>query len=84
MRLIDIQPAQCQDLANAKSGCSIRQNQGAMHAVEIRENFNALREALRSLGYVEGQNLDIVYRSADGRDERLMSYAAPAPPFQKC
>jgi putative ABC transport system substrate-binding protein len=39
-------------------------------------NFNALREALRNLGYVEGQNLDIVYRSADGRDERFPQLAA--------
>jgi putative ABC transport system substrate-binding protein len=30
-------------------------------------NFDALRSGLRDLGYVEGQNLIIVYRSADGR-----------------
>jgi putative ABC transport system substrate-binding protein len=39
-------------------------------------NFNVSREALRNLGYVEGQNLDIVYRSVDGRDERFPQLAA--------
>jgi putative ABC transport system substrate-binding protein len=38
-------------------------------------NFDALREALRSLGYVEGQNLVIEYRSADGRDVRFPQLA---------
>ena len=39
-------------------------------------NYNILREALRDLGYVEGQNLVIEYRSADGRDERFPQLAA--------
>jgi putative tryptophan/tyrosine transport system substrate-binding protein len=39
-------------------------------------NYNVLREALRDLGYVEGQNLVIEYRSADGRDERFPQLAA--------
>ena len=39
-------------------------------------NYNILREALRDLGYVEGQNLVIEYRSADGRDERFPRLAA--------
>ena len=34
-------------------------------------NYNVLRGALRALGYVEGQNLVIEYRSADGHDERF-------------
>jgi putative tryptophan/tyrosine transport system substrate-binding protein len=33
-------------------------------------NFDALRKGLRELGYVEGQNLVLDYRSADGRPER--------------
>jgi ABC-type uncharacterized transport system substrate-binding protein len=39
-------------------------------------NFDALRKGLRELGYVEGQNLIIDYRSADGRPERFPQLAA--------
>jgi putative ABC transport system substrate-binding protein len=38
-------------------------------------NFDALRSGLRDLGYVEGRNLIIVYRSADGRAERFPGLA---------
>jgi putative ABC transport system substrate-binding protein len=34
-------------------------------------NFDAFRQGLRDLGYVEGQNLIIEYRSAEGRGERF-------------
>src|SRR5262245_48256416 len=36
----------------------------------------ALKQGLRALGYVEGQNLVIDYRSADGRPERFPELAA--------
>jgi len=36
---------------------------------------NAFREALRQLGYEEGQNLTIEYRWANGHDERLPALA---------
>jgi putative ABC transport system substrate-binding protein len=35
-----------------------------------------LKEGLRELGYVEGQNLAVEYRWAEGRDERLPDLAA--------
>jgi putative ABC transport system substrate-binding protein len=39
-------------------------------------NFDALRKGLRELGYVEGQNLVLEYRSVDGRPERFPQLAA--------
>jgi putative ABC transport system substrate-binding protein len=38
-------------------------------------NIDAFRQGLRELGYTEGQNLEIVYRSSDGRDERFPGLA---------
>jgi putative ABC transport system substrate-binding protein len=39
-------------------------------------NFDAFRQALRELGWVEGQNLVIDYRSAEGRLDRFPDLAA--------
>ncbi|HEV8531797.1 MAG TPA: ABC transporter substrate-binding protein, partial [Methylomirabilota bacterium] len=39
-------------------------------------NFDALREGLQEFGYVEGKNLAIEYRSADGRPERFPELAS--------
>ena len=39
-------------------------------------NMNTLRQALRDLGYLEGRNYLIEYRSVDGRDELYPSLAA--------
>lgn len=39
-------------------------------------NMRAFREALREHGYVEGQNLSIEYRHAEGHAERLAELAA--------
>ena len=39
-------------------------------------NFAALLNGLRELGYVEGQNLHIDYRSADGQGERFPELVA--------
>ena len=51
---------------------------GVLEAVPIAQNkanLDALRDGLKSLGYVEGSNLVIVYRSADGRAERFPDLA---------
>ena len=39
-------------------------------------NLDAFRKGLRELGYIEGQNLAIDYRSADGRSERFPELVA--------
>jgi len=39
-------------------------------------NLQAFREELRALGYMEGQNLAIEYRSAEGKAERFPELAA--------
>jgi putative ABC transport system substrate-binding protein len=39
-------------------------------------NLDGFRQGLRDLGYVEGKNLVIEYRSADGHDERFLTLAA--------
>jgi putative ABC transport system substrate-binding protein len=40
-----------------------------------RDNLDALMRGLRERGYVEGQNLRIEYRSADGRADRFLDLA---------
>jgi putative ABC transport system substrate-binding protein len=64
--------------------CSFAQQQGRVWRIGIldttttstnAENLDAFRKRLRELGYVEGQNLVIDYRSADGRPERLAELA---------
>jgi len=39
-------------------------------------NLNAFRERLRELGYVEGRNLVIDYRSAEGQPDRFPALAS--------
>jgi putative tryptophan/tyrosine transport system substrate-binding protein len=56
------------------------QQAGKVHRIGILEtvpvarnaaNLEALRKGLRDLGYIEGRNLIIEYRSADGRADRF-------------
>jgi putative ABC transport system substrate-binding protein len=48
----------------------------AIPAAQNTANLAALRKGLRELGYVEGRNLIIEYRSADGRAERFPELAS--------
>ena len=48
----------------------------AIPAAQNAPNLDALRKGLRDLGYVEGRNLLIEYRSADGRAERFPALAS--------
>jgi putative ABC transport system substrate-binding protein len=45
-------------------------------AAQNSNNLNALREGLRSFGYIEGLNLTIDYRSPDGREDQFASLAS--------
>ncbi len=45
-------------------------------AAQNAANLDALRKGLRDLGYVEGRNLVVEYRSADGRAERFPELAS--------
>jgi putative ABC transport system substrate-binding protein len=48
---------------------------GALDAPETREPLNAFRQGLRERGYVEGENIVIEYRTAEGRVERFPELA---------
>jgi putative tryptophan/tyrosine transport system substrate-binding protein len=48
----------------------------AIPAAQNAANLDGLRKGLRDLGYVEGRNLIVEYRSADGHAERFPELAA--------
>ena len=64
--------------------CAHAQPAAKVHRIGVLENvaaasneanLGAFRQGLRELGYVEGQNLVIEYRSAEGRAERFSDLA---------
>jgi hypothetical protein len=57
----------------ARIGCLVT---GALESYQARAMVDAFRDGLRERGYVEGQNILIEYRSADGSIERFPRLAA--------
>ena len=65
--------ARAQQPANvARIGCLVT---GALESPEMRAMVDAFRQGLRERGYVEGQNIVVEYRSADGNIERFARLA---------
>jgi ABC-type uncharacterized transport system substrate-binding protein len=56
----------------ARIGCIVT---GSLESPEQRATVDAFRQGLRERGYVEGQNIIIEYRAADGRIERFPELA---------
>ena len=46
------------------------------HLRLISRRIEALRQGLRDLGYIEGENITIEYRYGDGKSERIPDLAA--------
>src|SRR6266536_4540784 len=56
----------------ARIGCLVT---GSLESPEARAMLDPFRQGLREHGYVEGQNIVIEYRSADGKIERFQQLA---------
>ena len=55
---------------------------GSLESPEGRKSLETFREALYELGYIEGQNILIEYRAADGKIERLSALATELARFR--
>ena|SRR5947208_17161956 len=49
---------------------------GFLAGASGEDNLRGLRQGLRELGYVEGKNITVEYRSAEGKLDRLPALAA--------
>jgi putative ABC transport system substrate-binding protein len=49
---------------------------GTQSADQVEDQLRALRQGLSEIGYIDGRNLAINYRSADGQNDRLPTMAA--------
>src|SRR5215472_15477273 len=73
---------QCHATMGAKSGQEMSKHTpliGILSPVTepgMRDWWNSLREGLNALGYVEGRNIDFVWRFGDGKFERLPHLAS--------
>ena len=70
--LLAAQAAEAQSAGKAYRIGMLERTPAAVNAA----NLDGFRQGLRDLGYVEGKNLVIEYRSADGHDERFSTLAA--------
>jgi len=65
-------------VAHAQQGARVHRI-GVLETISLTlnaTNFTAFRRGLMELGYIEGQNLVIEYRSADGRQDRFADLAS--------
>ena len=49
-------------------------------AVDNKPNYDAFLQGLRDLGYVEGRNVVVEYRGAEGKNQRLPALPAGSSP----
>jgi putative ABC transport system substrate-binding protein len=49
---------------------------GTQSADQVEDQLRAFRQGLSEIGYIDGRNLAIDYRSADGQNDRLPTMAA--------
>ena len=73
---VDVDDFLAPDPAQAQSVAKTPQIGILNSAFDPHPPLEAFRQGLRDLGYVEGQNIALEYRFADGRFERLPELAA--------